>query len=60
MGQLATIFACMHTLSTSPDHLSPDLSLRRGTKFAKLRKRFDAEHALEKYEPFIVQSANFP
>eukprot|EP00983_Pelagomonas_calceolata_P092747 1157703-Pelagomonas_calceolata.AAC.8 len=32
----------------------------RGNKFAKLKKRYDAEHSLEKYEPFILQSANFP
>lgn len=31
-----------------------------GSKFPKLRKRYDAEQSLEKYEPFIIQSKNFP
>ncbi|KAL6755511.1 surfeit locus protein 2-domain-containing protein [Haematococcus lacustris] len=31
-----------------------------GSKFAKLRQRYDAENALDKYEPFIVVSTNFP
>jgi hypothetical protein len=32
----------------------------RGSKFATARKRYDAEQSLTKYEPFIVQSKNFP
>jgi hypothetical protein len=30
-----------------------------GSKFTKLRRRYDAENILAKYEPFILQSANF-
>jgi hypothetical protein len=32
----------------------------RGAKFQKLSKRQAADQALQKYEPFIVQSKNFP
>ncbi len=32
----------------------------RGARFAKLKVRYDAENALDKYEPFIVVSKNFP
>lgn len=32
----------------------------RGPKFQKLLKRHQAENVLQKYEPFIVQSKNFP
>ncbi|KAJ9521322.1 hypothetical protein QJQ45_001181 [Haematococcus lacustris] len=31
-----------------------------GSKFAKLRQRYDAENALDKYEPFIVVSGSGP
>lgn len=40
-----------------PDQIS---SFINGAKFAKLKVRYDAEHALTKYEPFIVVSKNFP
>lgn len=43
-----------HTTHTAPPHTCS------GAKFAKLRRRYDAENSLEKYEPFITQSANFP
>lgn len=33
---------------------------RSGAKYKKLRTRYDAENSLAKYEPFIVQSKNFP
>jgi hypothetical protein len=33
---------------------------RRGPKFQKLLKRQQADNVLQKYEPFIVQSKNFP
>jgi hypothetical protein len=32
----------------------------RGAKFHKLSRRQAADQALQKYEPFIVQSKNFP
>ena len=31
-----------------------------GAKFQKLAARSKAENSLEKYQPFIVQSRNFP
>jgi hypothetical protein len=31
-----------------------------GKKFPTLVKRFDAEQNLQKYEPYFVQSKNFP
>jgi hypothetical protein len=33
---------------------------RSGAKFQKLKKRYDADNALSKYEPFIIKSKNFP
>jgi hypothetical protein len=33
---------------------------RSGPKFQKLVRRSEAEGALQKYEPFIVASQNFP
>jgi len=32
----------------------------RGPKFQKIIKQRQADHALKKYDPFIVQSKNFP
>uniref|UniRef100_A0A7S3R138 Vacuolar protein sorting-associated protein 13 VPS13 adaptor binding domain-containing protein n=1 Tax=Dunaliella tertiolecta TaxID=3047 RepID=A0A7S3R138_DUNTE len=43
-----------------PPRLDVATAFIKGNKFAKLKKRYDAEHSLEKYEPFILQSANFP
>lgn len=35
-------------------------AVARGAKFQKLFRRAQADSALQKYEPFIVPSANFP
>jgi hypothetical protein len=42
------------------DPSRPPAQHRRGAKYQKLKQRAEAEGSLKKYEPFIVQSSNFP
>jgi hypothetical protein len=43
-----------------PPRLDAVEAFVKGAKYAKLARRAAAEAGLQKYEPFIVQSANFP
>jgi Surfeit locus protein 2 (SURF2) len=53
--------SCIHPAHVHTQTLTlPFISYCRGPKFQTLLRRQTAEDSLSKYEPFIVQSANFP